>query len=231
MHLVPPLVGFGVLTTNLVEGLMCLWELQDNTGRSPSLIRFSYQRWPLKMYEDIEVKGGIWRYSHWRLWQEKTPHEAYGARRLRSFVVLFLLCWVIGTTVLLSGVQENQSEWLKWCLTKTYVFEWRLWERILSRVGQVSFACSPSKVVVWVWNLTIGTRVSSLVTQGHFGQIRSGCQVAINSPPPTTINGWLLRFRVRLLSFESNPPRSLWERIPCEDKALTTQSQRELGIT
>ena len=108
MHLVPPLVGFGVLTTNLVEGLMCLWELQDNTGSSPSLIRFSYQRWPLKMYEDIEVKGGIWRYSHWRLWQEKTPHEAYGARRLRSFVVLFLLCWVIGTTVLLSGVQVNK---------------------------------------------------------------------------------------------------------------------------
>ena len=231
MHLVPPLVGFGVLTTNLVEGLMCLWELQDNTGRSPSLIRFSYQRWPLKMYEDIEVKGGIWRYSHWRLWQEKTSHEAYGARRLRSFVVLFLLCWVIGTTVLLSGVQENQSEWLKWCLTKTYVFEWRLWERILSRVGQVSFACSPSKVVVCVWNLTVGTRVSSLVTQGHFGQIRLGCLVAINSPPPTTINGWLLRVSIRLLSFESNPPRSLWERIPCEDKALTTQSQRELGIT
>ena len=119
MHLVPPLVGFGVLTTNLVEGLMCLWELQDNTGRSPSLIRFYYQRWPPKLYEDIEVKGGIWRYSHWRLWQEKTSHEAYGARRLRSFVVLFLpLCWVIGTTVLLSGVQENQSERLKWCLNE-----------------------------------------------------------------------------------------------------------------
>ena len=129
------------------------------------------------MYEDIEVKGGIWRYSHWRLWQEKTSHEAYGARRLRSFVVLFLLYWVIGTTVLLSGVQENQSEWLKWCLTKTYVFKWRLWERSLSRVGQVSFACGPSKVVVWVWNLSIGTHVSSLVTQGHFGQIRSGCLV------------------------------------------------------
>ena len=108
MHLVPPLVGFGVLTTNLVEGLMCLWELQDNTGRSPSLIRFSYQRWPLKMYEDIEVKGGMWRHSHWRLWQEKTSHEDYGARRLSSFVVLFLLCWVIGTTVLLSGVQVNK---------------------------------------------------------------------------------------------------------------------------
>ena len=101
----------------------------------------------------------------------------------------FLLCWVIGTTVLLSGVQENQSEWLKWCLNKTYVFEWRLWERILSRVRQVSFAWSPSKVAVWVWNLTVGTRVSSLVTQGHFGQIRSGCQVAINSPPlqPKTV--------------------------------------------
>ena len=90
------------------KGLMCLWELQDNTGRSPSLIRFSYQRWPLKMYEDIDVKGGIWRYSHWRLWQEKTSHEAYGARRLRSFIVLFILCWVIGTTVLLSGVQVNK---------------------------------------------------------------------------------------------------------------------------
>ena len=118
MHLVPPLVGFGVLTTNLVEGLMCLWELQDNTGRSPSLIQFSYQRWPLKMCEDIEVNGGIWRYSHWRLWQEKTPCEAYGTRRLRSFIVLFLLCWVIGSTVLLSGVQENQSEWLKWCINQ-----------------------------------------------------------------------------------------------------------------
>ena len=118
VHLVPPLVGFGVLTTNLVEGLMCLWELKDNTGRSPSLIRFSYKRWPLKMYEDTEVKGGMWRHSHWRLWQEKTSHEAYGARRLRSFVVLFLLCWVIGTTVLLSGVQVNQSEWLKWCLNQ-----------------------------------------------------------------------------------------------------------------
>ena len=79
MHLVPPLVGFGVLTTNLVEGLMCLWELQDNTGRSPSLIRFSYQRWPLKMYEDIEVKGGKWRHSR----------EDYGVRRHSCFVVSF----------------------------------------------------------------------------------------------------------------------------------------------
>ena len=89
MHLVPPLVGFRVLTTNLVEGLMCLWELQDNTARSPSLIRFSYQRWPLKMYEDIEVKGGMWIHSHWRLWQEKTLREDYGARRLSCFVVSF----------------------------------------------------------------------------------------------------------------------------------------------
>ena len=89
MHLVPHLVGFGVLTTNLVEGLMCLWELQDNTGRSPSLIRFSYQRWPLKMHEDIEVKGGMWRHSHWRLWQEKTSREDYGPRRLSCFVVSF----------------------------------------------------------------------------------------------------------------------------------------------
>ena len=117
MHLVPPLVGFGVLTTNLVEGLMCLWELQDNTGRSPSLIRFSYQRWPLKMYEDIDVKGGIWRHSHWRLWQEKT-FTLNAMTREDIFRSSFYSFWVIGTTVLLSGVQENQSEWLKWCLNQ-----------------------------------------------------------------------------------------------------------------
>ena len=129
------------------------------------------------------------------------------------------------------GSKWTKSEWLKWCSTKSYVFERRQWEQILSRAGRVSFTCSPSQAAACVWNLTIGTRVSSLVTQGHFGQIRSGCQVAIYSPPPTTINGWLLRVSVRLLSFESNPPRSLWERIPCKDKYLNTQSQRVLGIT
>ena len=113
MHLVPPLVGFGVLTTNLVEGLMCLWELQDNTGRSPSLIRFSYQRWPLKMYEDIEVKGGIWRYSHWRLWHEKTLPEDYGARRLCGFVVSFssLLSHRNHRTVKWGPSEQSQSDW------------------------------------------------------------------------------------------------------------------------
>ena len=108
MHLVPPLVGFGVLTTNLVEGLMCLWELQDNTGSSPILIWFTYQRWPLKMCEDIEDNGGLWCYSRWRLWHEKTSYQDYGARRLSSFVVSFHLCWGIGTTALLSGVQVNK---------------------------------------------------------------------------------------------------------------------------
>ena len=108
MHLVPPLVGFGVLMANLVEGLMCLWELQDNTGSCAILIRFTYQRWPLKMCEDIEDNGSLWRYSHWRLWHEKTLSEDYGAQRLSCYVVSFLLCWVIGTTVLLSGVQVNK---------------------------------------------------------------------------------------------------------------------------
>ena len=113
MHLIPPLVGFGVLTTNLVEGLMCLWELQDNTGRSPSLIRFYYQRWPLKMYEDIEVKVGIWRYSHWRLWQEKTSREDYGARRLSSFVVLCfsLLSHRNHRTIKWGPSEQSQSDW------------------------------------------------------------------------------------------------------------------------
>ena len=113
MHLVPPLVGFGVLMTNLVEGLMCLWGLQDNTGRSPSLIRFYYQRWPLKMYEDIEDNGGMWRYSHWRLWQEKTSCEDYGARRLSCFVVSFssLLSHRNHRTIKWGLSEQSQSDW------------------------------------------------------------------------------------------------------------------------
>ena len=149
----------------------------------------------------------------WRLWRAKT-----------------LLSHRNHRTVKWGPSELSQSDWSD-AQPKSYVFERRKWEQILSRAGWVSFACSPSKVAACVWNLTVGTRVSSLVTQGHFGQIRSGCLVAINSPPPTTINGWLLRVSVRLLSFESNPPWSLWERIPCEDKALNTQSQRVLGIT
>ena len=156
-----------------------------------------------------------WEDIAWRLWSAKTVWFRRFLYSLLSHRNHRTVKWGPREPVRMTEVMPKP---------KTYVFEWRLWERILSRVGQVSFACSPSKVAVWVWNLIVGTRVSSLVTQGHFGQIRSGCQVAINSPPPTTINGWLLRFRVRLLSFENNPPRSLWERIPCEDKALTTQS-------
>ena len=184
MHLVPPLVGFGVLTTNLVEGLMCLWELQDNTGSSPSLILFTYRRWPLKMYEDIEDNGGMWRYSHWRLWQEKALREDYGARRPSCFVVSFssLLSRRNHRTVKWGPSEQSQSDWSD-AQPKSYVFERRQWEQILSRAGWVSFTCSPSQAAACVWNLTVGTRVSSLVTQDHFGQIRSGCLVAINSPP------------------------------------------------
>ena len=129
--------------------------------------------WCVKMFT---LKTMTWEDIEWRLWNAKTE-------LFRCF--LFLLGWVIGTTVLLSGVQVNQSEWLKWCLTKSYVFERRQWEQILSRAGWDSFTCRPSQAAACVWNLTVGTRVSSLVTQGHFGQIRPGCPVAINSPPPT----------------------------------------------
>ena len=113
MHLVPPLVGFGVLTTNLVEGLMCLWELQDNTGSSPILIRFTYRRWPLKMCEDIEDNGGLWRYSQWRLWHEKTSHEDFGARRHSCFVVSSssLLSHRNHRTVKWGPSEQIQSDW------------------------------------------------------------------------------------------------------------------------
>ena len=71
--------------------------------------------------------------------------EDYDMRRHRmktmereDLVVLlfpFLLCWVIGTAALLSGVQVNksQSDWSD-AQTKSYVFEQRQWEQILSRV-------------------------------------------------------------------------------------------------
>ena len=113
MHLVPPLVGFGVLMTNLVEGLMCLWELQDNTGSSPSLIWFTYRIWPLKMCEDIVDNGGLWSYSRWRLWHEKTLSEDYGARRLSCFVVSFssLLSHRNHRTVKWGPSEQSRSDW------------------------------------------------------------------------------------------------------------------------
>ena len=154
--------------------------------------------------EDIHIEDYDMR-RHWVKTMEREDCV------VSLFPVSSLLSHRNHRTVKWGPSELSQSDWSD-AQPKSYVFERRQWEKILSRVGQVSFACSPSKVVMWVWNLTVGTRVSSLVTQGHFGQIRSGCQVAINSPPPTTINGWLLRLRVRLLSFESNPPRSLWER-------------------
>ena len=113
MHLVPPLVGFGVLTTNLVEGLMCLWELQDNTSSSPSLIRFTYRSRSLKMFEDIEDNGGLWSYSRGRLWHEKTSREDYGARRLSCFVVSFssLLSHRNHRTIKWGPSEQSQSDW------------------------------------------------------------------------------------------------------------------------
>ena len=156
------------------------------------------------MYEDIEDNGGVWRYSHWRLWHEKTLSEDYGARRLSCFVVSssFVLTHRNHRTVKWGPSELSQSDWSD-AEPKSYVFE-RRQKQILSKARWVSFACSPSKIVVCVWNLTVGTRVSSLVTQGHFGQIRSGCTVAINSPPYTT-NWWLLRVSLRLLSFWEQP--------------------------
>ena len=132
------------------------------------------QWWYVKIFI---LKTMTWEDIEWRLWSAKTVW-------FRCF--LFLLCWVIGTTVLLKwGPSEySRTDWSD-AQPKSYVFERIQWEQILSRAGWVSFACSPSKVALCVWNLTVGTRVSSLVTQGHFGQIKSGCLVAINSPPTT----------------------------------------------
>ena len=157
MHLVPPLVGFGVLTTNLFEGLMCLWELQDNTGSSPSLIRFTYQRWPLKNLRRHWRHGVLWRYSQRRLWHEKTSYEDYGLRRHSCFIVSFfsLLSHRNHRTVKWGPSEQSQIDWSD-AQPKSYVFERRQWEQILSRAGWVSLTCSPSQAAACVWNLTIG---------------------------------------------------------------------------
>ena len=153
----------------------------------------------------------------WRLWSAKTLIFRSSFSFLLSHRNHRTVKWGPREPVRMTEVMLNQ---------KSYVFERIQWEQTLSRAGWVSFTCSPSKVAVCVWNLTVGTCVSSLVTQGHFGQIRSGCLVAINSSPPTTINGWLLRVSARLLSFESNPPlKLLRERNPCEDKAQTPRAK------
>ena len=136
-----------------------------------------WRHWRQWWYEKIFIlKTMTWEDITWRQWSAKTM---WFHRFLSS-----LLSHRNHRTVKWGPSELSQSDWSD-AQPKSYVFERRQWEQILSRVGWVSFACSPSKVAVCVWNLTVGTRVSSLVTQGHFGQIRSGCLVAINSPPPT----------------------------------------------
>ena len=178
------------------------------------------------MYEDIEDNGGMWGYSHWRLWHEKTLSEEYGARRLCHFVVSFssLLSHRNHRTVKWGPSELSQNDWSD-AQPKSYVFERRQWEQILSRAGWVSFACSPSKVAVCVWNLTVGTRVSSLVTQGHFGHIRSGCPVAKNSPPPHHKLVAAQSLCTAFVVWEQPTSKHLRERNPCEDKAQTPRAK------
>ena len=162
----------------MVQGLMRLWELQDNTGSSPLLIWFTYQRWPLKMCEDIEDNGGLRRYSHWRLWHEKIFSEDYEVRRHSCFVVSFsyLLSHRNHRTVKWGPSEQSQSDWSDAQSNPKSSSE-------DNESKSYQEQDESGLLVACVWNLTIGTHVSSLVTQGHFKQIRSGCLVAINSPP------------------------------------------------
>ena len=164
---------------------MCLWELQDNTGSSPSLIWFTYRRWPLKMYEDIEDNGGTWRYSHWRLWHEKTLHEVFGALRHSCFAVSFssLLSHRNHHTVKWGPSEQSQSDWSDAQPNPMSSSEDNE-SKSYPELDESALLVAQVKLLR-VWNLIVGTRVSSLVTQGHFGHIRSGCLLAINSPPPT----------------------------------------------
>ena len=113
MHLVPPLVGSGVLMTNLVEGLMCLWELQDNTGSSPSLIRFTYQRWPLKCVKTLKTMVVCEDIHNEDYDLRRHSREDYGVRRHSCFVVSFssLLSHRNHRTVKWGPSEQSQSDW------------------------------------------------------------------------------------------------------------------------
>jgi len=115
VHLVPPLVGFGVLTTNLVEGLVCLWQLQDNTGSSPTFD---------SVYLPEMIPKNVW--GHWRQWwfvkiftRKIMSWEDIHMKTMECEDIIvsrfpFLLYWVIGTTALLikwGPSEQSQTNW------------------------------------------------------------------------------------------------------------------------
>ena len=149
------------------------------------MIRFTYRRWPLKMYEDIEDNGDMRRYTYRRLWHEKTLREDYGARRQCGFVVSFssLLSHRNHRTVKWGPSELSQSDW---CdaqpnpMSFSEDNESKSYPEPDDPALLVAQANLPHVFEIWSW-----TRASSLVTQGHCGKIRPGYLLAINSPPPT----------------------------------------------
>jgi hypothetical protein len=170
------------------------------------------------MYEDIEDFGGTRRLSVEDNGTRRLSLEDNGAWRDNLLVVSFssflshrnhhTAKWGRGDTKSETDVMLN---------LKSYVFQWRQWEKIFSTVGWVSFACSPSKVAACAWNPTIGTRVGWPLTQGHFGHIMSGCPLAINIRP---LHHKLVVAQSHCTAsfvLQQPPPKLLWE-ISCEKK-------------
>ena len=142
--------------------------------------------------EDIHDEDyDMWRHSL----------EDYGVRRHSCFVVSFssLLSHRNHRTVKWGPSEQSLSDWCD-AQPKSFVFERRQWEKILSRVGWVSFACNPSQAAECVWNPTVG-HVSFLSDPGSFRTYHVGLPPGYKLSTPYTINWWRLRVSAQLLSF------------------------------
>ena len=113
MHLVPPLVGFGVLTTNLVEGLMCLWELQDNAGSVPHWFGLPTGDDPWKCVKTLKTMVVCEDIHNEDYDSRRHSREDYGVRRHNCFVVSFssLLSHRNHRTVKWGPSEQSQSDW------------------------------------------------------------------------------------------------------------------------
>ena len=169
------------------------------------------------VYEDIHIED----YDTRRHWVKTMERED-----LVVSLFPFLICWVIGTTALLSGVQVNKVRVTEVMLNQILCLRAKTMRAnlILCRISQLYL--SPK------WSCRVCLKSDHCDTcqflsdPGSFWTNQVGLPPRYKYPTPYTINWWLLRVSARLLSFESNPPpKPLRERNPCKDKAQTPRAK------
>ena len=164
------------------------------------------------MYEDIEDNGGMWRYSHWRLWHEKTLSEDYGARRLCCFVVSFssLLSHRNHRTVKWGPIEQSHSDWSDAQPNPMSLSEDNE-SKSYPESDESALLIAQVKLsrVFEIWSLDT---CQFLNDPGSFRtyQVRLPC--GYKYPTPYTINWWLLRVSLQLLLFWEQPTSEAFER-------------------